>query len=725
MDTFAASDLSTSDQYPIHVGTWVNWSRGKVFGATLTVSRREADLLIAFTSFFIAYVSTCTWRIFCFILHRIYSSPGPQDAVYHQRQVILRNSSSPESAIQLLITLCRLNYLKLRCFRPLPAAVIAALCLILFTAAGGLSSLVSTAISGQVLLQGTRCGYIGDPSPWIDRNKYFKYISYQSEKTDNAANYAQQCYSDNTTSFLNCNRFVTERLATNIDLDAPCPFNASICRNDAGNLRLDTGFLDSNDHFGLNSPANQRIRWRHVLHCAPLQTAGYTTEVIAPNDSYTLYHYGAYGVGEEYRNYTYRASSLNVVYHNSDKKVTYANHLIESIRADVKNGTTYSAGSDFVPIDSLFRDDADTHVSFLSGNGVTYSEPSTDEWYRVAKEPSTVLWIGANQQTYLEAYLPLEPASPMGCADQYQFCNTGIEGDDGCGPLASLRDAVAGAAPLFNTTYAEFSNYEAESEPGSLLAYFGNVFFTFDITVESIISQLGGQGLLSHRTLNAAIQGPIASNQWQLDFIHLWEVSLASTQTAFIDTAVGPADETLRSLWTDYATSKANKLCNSQKIRSTAYGSFSLFGLLFIFILGILLILTSYLLQPVSKFLCEKKGYKTYAHLEWTTNAALQLQRLAQEEIGMGTWSKCLDTIPATRKGELLGSLDTNDPEHPVLRPVTQKTVATLDKVTSFGEIDTLNSQTSKTVSPSGASSKPLYPSSQTDRYPGFNARRP
>ncbi|KAJ3577896.1 hypothetical protein NPX13_g2666 [Xylaria arbuscula] len=567
MDTFAASDSSPNDQYPIHVGTWVNWSRGKVFGATLTVSRREADLLIAFTSFFIAYVSARTWRIFCFILHRIYSNPGPQDAVYHQRQVILRNSSSPESAIQLLFMLCRLSYIKLRCFRPLPAAIIAAFCIIIFTAAGGLSSQVSAAIGGHVLLQGTRCGYISDPNPWIDRDKYFKYVAYQTEKTDNAANYAQQCYSDNTTSLINCNRFVTGRIGTNVDLDAPCPFNASICRNGAGNLRLDTGFLDSNDHFGLNSPADKRIRWRHVLHCAPLQTAGYTTDVITPNDSYTLYHYGGYGAEDDYHNYSYRASSLNSVYHISDKKLTYASHLIESVRADVKNGATYLAGSDFVPIDSLFRHDADTHLSFLSGNGVTYLEPSTDEWYRIAKEPETTQWIGASQEMDHEVYLPQEPASPMGCADQYQFCNTGIErDDDGCGPLSSLRDAVAGAAPLFNTTYDEFSNYEAESEPGSLLAYFGNVFFTFDITVESIMNQLGGQGLLSHRTLDGANQGPIASNQWQLDLIHLWDVSLAATQTAFIDTAVGPADETLRSLWTDYATPKTNKLCNSQVI---------------------------------------------------------------------------------------------------------------------------------------------------------------
>ncbi|KAF2970833.1 hypothetical protein GQX73_g2781 [Xylaria multiplex] len=668
MSTLAAPAPSTGDQYPIHVGAWVNWSRGKVMGATLTVSRRDADLLIAFTSFFIA----------------IYSTPHQQDVVYHQRQAILRNSSSPENAIHLLLKLFWSNHSTARRFRPLPVAIVAALCILFFTTAGGLSSQISTAIGSQVLLQGTRCGYISDPNIWLDRDKFFRYISYQSGKTDNAANYAQQCYTDDKTGFLDCNRLISKQIGSSIDLDAPCPFDATICRKASGNLRLDTGLLDSNDHFGLNAPPHQRIQWRHVLHCAPLETAGYTSEVTTPNDSYTLYHYGGFGPPDDRHEYTYRASSLDVIYGQENKHITYTTQLVESLRADVKNGITFLGGSNFMPINSLFRPDADTHLTFLSGNGVLYLEPTTDDWYRLAKTPTDILWLGADQETTIPVYLPLEPASPMGCTDQYQFCNTAIEGDK-CGPLSSLRDAVAGAAPIFNTSYAEFSAYNAESKPGTLLAYFGNVFFTFDITVDSILGHLGANGLLSQRKMNGGIQGPIESNQWQLDYIHLWSISLAATQMAFIDTAVGPTDQDLFELWTNYTAPQTNKLCNSQKIRSTAYGSFSLFGLFIIFCLGFLLVITSYILEPVSELLCKKKGYKVYAHMEWTTNAALQLQRLAQEEIGMGTWHKCLDTIPTTEKGELLGSLDTTDLEHPVLRP-TRKTVDIMDQLRDFNE---------------------------------------
>lgn len=57
-----------------------------------------------------------------------------------------------------------------------------------------------------------------------------------------------------------------------------------------------------------------------------------------------------------------------------------------------------------------------------------------------------------------------------------------------------------------------------------------------------------------------------------------------------------------------------------QKIRSTKYTSFSLFGVYFIFTTGVIITLTSYLLEPVSALL-QQHGHRTYAHYEWTTDA--------------------------------------------------------------------------------------------------------
>jgi hypothetical protein len=93
----------------------------------------------------------------------------------------------------------------------------------------------------------------------------------------------------------------------------------------------------------------------------------------------------------------------------------------------------------------------------------------------------------------------------------------------------------------------------------------------------------------------------------------------------------------------------------------------SLFGILFTYITSAIIILVSFTLVPIVGYLQKRRKYKEYASLEWTTNATLQLHRLAQEELNLGTWSGCINKIPVTEAGEILGSLDIRDLKHPTL----------------------------------------------------------
>lgn len=57
--------------------------------------------------------------------------------------------------------------------------------------------------------------------------------------------------------------------------------------------------------------------------------------------------------------------------------------------------------------------------------------------------------------------------------------------------------------------------------------------------------------------------------------------------------------------------------------------------------------------------------------LEWGVNETFQLQRMAHEAVGMGTWSGVTDSIPVTKPRQNLAMLDLTDLKHPRLAALT------------------------------------------------------
>ncbi len=315
-----AGNSSRVDHYPVYLGVWTNWSRGHTLGVTLTLRRQEANLLIAFTAFFIAFISTRFWRILCFAFHRQYATTTTQKAVYHQRKAILRNSATPEGGIQQLLRLVWANRHRSDRFAPLLIIIVAAVCISAFAVAGGLSSQISTAVGTEVLIDSFNCGYI-DPKKVQDPDgqvsfpqQLFALVPNRAETIDNAANYAQQCYSNNTAGTLDCGRFVTKKLESFIDNKATCPFQDKMCRSNSTNIRIDSGYINSHEHLGHNYPAKDRILARNVFHCAPITTTGFTSETSALGDNLTLYHYGSVLAPSGEKDYVFAAQSVESQY---------------------------------------------------------------------------------------------------------------------------------------------------------------------------------------------------------------------------------------------------------------------------------------------------------------------------------------------------------------------------------------------------------------------------
>lgn len=97
------------------------------------------------------------WAVCYFVLHPYFSRKGRQDAIYHQRQAILRNSSSPVGTAWALL---RMTW-RWRKSSKSPHRILPFLgCLLVvtcgFTAATILSSWIAR--GSEVLLNGTNCG---------------------------------------------------------------------------------------------------------------------------------------------------------------------------------------------------------------------------------------------------------------------------------------------------------------------------------------------------------------------------------------------------------------------------------------------------------------------------------------------------------------------------------------------------------------------------------------
>lgn len=304
----------------IYTGIWTNWSRGAILGPTLTISKQYGNLLIAFTALFVSFVASRLWRVCCVVLHRYHSTAADRNAVHHQRQVILRNSRSPDSAFFDILSLCW-TWRKPQARRTVglaPLIVFSAFYLAAFTAAGGFSSYISNSTGDEVLINSQNCG------PLESNNTYeglSEDVEVTSKQANSAANYVQQCYRTNQSNATTaCNKFVRSSLPTHaMNTTAECPFQHQICRNPQSTLRLDSGYIDSNDDLGLNAPKGQRFAYRYVLHCAPLETANYSSHVEEDGRGWDRYHYGTRILGPSDN----RTGSLDYIFKVEDLNSQY------------------------------------------------------------------------------------------------------------------------------------------------------------------------------------------------------------------------------------------------------------------------------------------------------------------------------------------------------------------------------------------------------------------
>jgi hypothetical protein len=220
------------------------------------------------------------WATVRYIIHQINASAESQDDTYHQIQLILRNTEAESSFIWSLIKMGTAHkYARFDAYR-------ISFVLILLAAAhgaglwfaGGISSRF-IASSNEVEFRPTRCGWMKEPpltnlsddAIFEEANALVVMARYSYRRS---AAYSRSCYLQAGGNSTACGTYVKPTFPYTIDTDAPCPFVDKICQGSA--MTVDTGFLRSDQHLGINTRPADAIWARKVITCVPLEGEKYT-----------------------------------------------------------------------------------------------------------------------------------------------------------------------------------------------------------------------------------------------------------------------------------------------------------------------------------------------------------------------------------------------------------------------------------------------------------------
>ena len=259
-------------QSTIYKGIWINWSRGHIRGATLTTSLTTGAILVAFLALFIQYTGSRLWGILRFTIHQTRVTQSPQDGLYQQQQVILRNFPPAEAAKSLMkVGWAWRSRTPNSVTRSLPLTLFALALWIAFLLAAILSSAASTSQGDEVLISSPYCGHINFATTNLTALTNF-YTDYQTKSFSDSVSYARSCYPSDGTgrTWQDCSTFAIPSLPTT-RRNASCPFDMGICR--APPIQLDTGLMDSDLAFGINAPPKNRVGFRKITTCAPIEVS--------------------------------------------------------------------------------------------------------------------------------------------------------------------------------------------------------------------------------------------------------------------------------------------------------------------------------------------------------------------------------------------------------------------------------------------------------------------
>ncbi|KAF6821901.1 hypothetical protein CPLU01_12349 [Colletotrichum plurivorum] len=609
----------------IHTGLWIDWTHGRVAGATITLSARDGAFLLAFVATFVTMVAARTWRMVSFVCHKALASGGKHDGLYYQRQLILRNTPTPVSAAWLFLQQAwhwrRVADRSLR--RTLPWAVGGLLYVGLFALAAIFSSKISDAATEFRLLEPTGCGWY---LPSDDNAPQEKATS------DNliALAYSRQCYWNEPG--LACDILPVKSIGyTNYSVD--CPFRSDVCKG-AKSIRMETDRIDSHVHLGINAPKHDRIEYQRQTTCSPLVTQpGFADPVngaeardLGWDDGILIkYLYGPVGNNT----YTFMFNTYATEMQTGYFAWSYVNMAL------IENHV-----SEWHPSEALSLEGRDVMLLLIAPNSVFHLKPNDDPVFGT-RAPN-------GNGSAPNVYLPDRPVSPIACAGGHRMCNPN---NGRCTPFR-------GAVEIFQKAwYSPLDLSPAQKAVGERLEFASTGTTFYDLVWTRAQSFLNAQELVSGMK-----QLPLPSDQWELEMNLLFSVAMAKLQHRINEYVTGPPVPVRRGLFVDrpwevvHDAAKGRDyglLCRSQRSRqSQGTINFSVLGLSVLLGLGALVIALSFLLEPLIGWLQRRTGYGAAKAKRWERDENLQVMRMLLELKEAGEWKGTTESFPVAESHE-------------------------------------------------------------------------
>jgi hypothetical protein len=290
----------------VHLGSWIDRSKGVVQGANITITNSNGVILVAIVALFVQFVGQHLWGIASFIWHQCRVSHRPKSVLQYQQDVSLRNNGSPGQSIWYFLEIAwawrstrkeshgwwRLVVLPI--FIPVLFQCI-------ITATGILSSIIVDTSDVEILLRGDRCGVWQTPNQETilatDNQFMIENHRYVGAVREFSRIYARACYNKTASSTSSsCQSFTQRSIPYTTYLNESCPFDPITCIYSNQNLRMDTNEFDTNKVLGINT-GKDNIHFRKVTSCAPLKPEIYTTRVneTGPNGESGYHMYWDWG----------------------------------------------------------------------------------------------------------------------------------------------------------------------------------------------------------------------------------------------------------------------------------------------------------------------------------------------------------------------------------------------------------------------------------------------